>query len=58
MRSSFDAPQRRPTGKDVRQGESWLSLTTIMLVFAVAACAWIATVSVYGPVFLAPFNGP
>jgi hypothetical protein len=38
--------------------ESWFFIITLVIVFALAAVATVATVDAYGPVFLSPANGP
>lgn len=52
------ASQRQPTKGAARPRESWFSIATAIMLVAVAACAWVATVAAYGPTFLAPVNGP
>ncbi len=59
MPTMINAPSRRQPAKvAARPRESWFSIATMLMVVAVAACAWVATVQAYGPVFLAPMNGP
>ncbi len=59
MSTIFDPPAaRRARKEEIRDRESRFSIATVVLVFAVAACAMVATVQAYGPVFLAPVNGP
>jgi hypothetical protein len=59
MPTMINAPsQRQAAQAAARPRESWFSIATMIIVVAVAACAWVATVSAYGPVFLSPMTGP
>ncbi len=59
MPTMINAPSQRQAAKvAARARESWFSIATAVILVAVAACAWVATISAYGPVFLAPLNGP
>ena len=59
MPTIIRAPSTRGTSKPaVRRRESWFFIATGIIVLVLAAAATIATVLAYGPMFLAPANGP
>ena len=57
MPTMIKAPSQRQEAA-ARPRLSWFSLATVIIVVALAACAWAVTINAYGPTFLAPMNGP
>jgi hypothetical protein len=57
MPTMIKAPSERQKAA-ARPRQSWFSVATVIIVIALAACAWVVMINAYGPVFLAPMNGP